>query len=406
MRLLVGRGDPVDPITVMGELTRQGALADVGGAPFVHTLIEAVPTVAHAGHYVARVAELAALRRLIDAGIRIAQLGHEDAVDAAGAVELARAILEEVAGGALAATDAAPDAALEIDDFLNEPEPDYDFVIPGLLERGDRTIITGLEGAGKSVLGRQIAVQTTAGIHPFSLEAISPIRVLLVDCENSRAQVKRELRPLRLRAGSQLASGRLYVAVRPQGIDLYGDAASAAWLEARIRRATPDLIVLGPLYKLASGDPTSEEVARKVSSVLDDLRVRYGFALLIEAHVPHGQGGNRPERPYGASMWMRWPEFGLYLTQTGMLSHWRGQRDEREWPDSLKRGGEWPWTPDRNPREVLWGRIVARVHEDGRTYPIAGLARLLGAGHGSVQRAIEAHQAEWRDLKKGFGETP
>jgi hypothetical protein len=255
------------------------------------------------------------------------------------------------------------------------------------------------------VLGRQIAVQGTAGIHPFTLEAITPIRMLLVDCENSRAQVKRELRPLRLRAGSQLEPGRLYVAVRPQGIDLYGDPAAAAWLEARIRRATPDLMVLGPLYKLAGGDPTSEEVARKVSSVLDDLRVRYGFALLIEAHVPHGQGGNRPERPYGASMWMRWPEFGLHLTQTGMLTHWRGQRDEREWPALLKRGGDWPWTPDRHPREVLWGRIVARVQEDGRTYPIAALARLLGAGHGSIQRAIEAHQAEWSALKKGFGET-
>lgn len=228
--------------------------------------------------------------------------------------------------------------------------------------------------------------------------------MLLVDCENSRAQVKRELRPLRLRAGRQLEPGRLYVAVRPQGIDLYGDAVSAAWLEARILRATPDLLILGPLYKLAGGDPISEEVARKVASVLDDLRVRYGFALLIEAHVPHGQGGNRPERPYGASMWLRWPEFGLHLAQTGMLTHWRGQRDEREWPAVLKRGGEWPWTPDRNPREVLWGRIVARVHEDGRTYPIAGLARLLNAGHGSVQRAVEAHQAEWIDLKKGFGE--
>jgi AAA domain len=133
--------------------------------------------------------------------------------------------------------------------------------------------------------------------------------------------------------------------VRPQGIDLYGDAASAAWLEARIRRATPDLLILGPLYKLAGDDPISEEVARKVASVLDDLRVRYGFALLIEAHVPHGQGGNRPERPYGASMWLRWPEFGLHLAQTGMLTHWRGQRDEREWPAVLKRGGEWPSGP-------------------------------------------------------------
>jgi hypothetical protein len=64
------------------------------------------------------------------------------------------------------------------------------------------------------------------------------------------------------------------------------------------------------------------------------------------------------------------------------LSHWRGQRDQREWPASLKRGGDWPWMPDRDPREVLWGRIIARVHEDGRTYPIARLARLLASATG------------------------
>jgi hypothetical protein len=178
-----------------------------------------------------------------------------------------------------------------------------------------------------------------------------------------------------------------------------------AWLEARIKRAAPDLVIVGPIYKLATGDPISEEVARRVSAVLDRLRVHWGFALLIEAHVPHGQGGNRPERPYGASMWLRWPEFGLYLSQTGTLSHWREQRDQREWPASLKRGGDWPWMPDRDPREVMWGRILARVHEDGRTYPIAGLARQLDVGHGTVQRAIEVHRTDWEELKKALGEA-
>jgi hypothetical protein len=363
-----------------------------------------VPTTANAAHYAARVAELATLRRLIDVGHRLVQLGHEDGMEAAVAGTVARQLLEETAGAAILG-DSGVGAVLDIDDFLEEPEADYDWVIPGLLERGDRTIITGLEGIGKSVLFRQIATQACAGIHPFTLESISPIRALLVDCENSRAQVRREVRPLRVRAGVQLERGRLYIVVQPQGIDLYGEAASAAWLESKIRGATPDLVALGPLYKLASGDPTSEEVARKVSAVLDDLRVRYGFALLIEGHVPHGHGGSRPPRPYGASMWLRWPEFGLHLSESGTLSHWRGQRDEREWPSSLKRGGDWPWTPDRDPREVLWGRIVARCHEDGRTYSIAGLARLLGAGHGSVQRAIEAHHTEWNELKKALGEA-
>ncbi len=401
---LEAAGRPVDPVTVAAELDRQKALADVGGAPFLHTLVEAVPTAANAGTYAARVAELGGVRRLIDVGTRITQLGYERGMTAADAGGAARQILEQVAQR-MRTADSSLEVVQNIDDFLQAPEPDYDWVIPGLLERGDRTILTDLEGIGKSVLLRQIVTQASAGIHPFTLETITPIRALLIDCENSPPQVRREIRPLRLRAGVQLDPDRFSIVVQPQGIDLYGAPADATWLEAKIKGASPDLVALGPLYKLAFGDPTSEEVARKVSAILDALRVRYRFALVIEGHVPHGKDGNRPTRPYGASMWLRWPEFGLHLTEAGTLSHWRGQRDEREWPSTLKRGGEWPWTPDQNPREVLWGRIVARVHQDGRTYSVNGLARLLGVGHGSVQRAVEAHRAEWDELRKGLGEA-
>jgi replicative DNA helicase len=73
---LADRGQPTDPVTVLGELDDSGELADVGGGPFLHTLVEAVPTVANAGHYAQLVAEAARRRRVIDLGIRLA---HSDA---------------------------------------------------------------------------------------------------------------------------------------------------------------------------------------------------------------------------------------------------------------------------------------------------------------------------------------
>jgi replicative DNA helicase len=73
---LADRGQPTDPVTVLGELDDAGELADVGGGPFLHTLVQAVPTVANAGHYARLVAEAARRRRVIDLGV---QLAHSDA---------------------------------------------------------------------------------------------------------------------------------------------------------------------------------------------------------------------------------------------------------------------------------------------------------------------------------------
>jgi replicative DNA helicase len=76
MLRLADRGEPTDPVTVLGELDDGGELADVGGGPFLHTLVQAVPTVANAGHYAQLVAETARRRQVIDLGIRLA---HSDA---------------------------------------------------------------------------------------------------------------------------------------------------------------------------------------------------------------------------------------------------------------------------------------------------------------------------------------
>ena len=72
---LYGRGEPVDPVTTAAELGRRGELVRVGGAPYLHTLSASVPIAANASYYAEIVREKAILRRLVNAGTRIAQMG-------------------------------------------------------------------------------------------------------------------------------------------------------------------------------------------------------------------------------------------------------------------------------------------------------------------------------------------
>jgi replicative DNA helicase len=88
---LYSRGEPADAITVANELTKRGEIARVGGAPYLHTLIACVPTAANAGYYARIVRERAILRRLVEAGTRIVQLGYSGDGDADEIVDRAEA---------------------------------------------------------------------------------------------------------------------------------------------------------------------------------------------------------------------------------------------------------------------------------------------------------------------------
>jgi replicative DNA helicase len=87
---LDARGEPADAVTVSAELTSNGQLTRVGGASYLHTLISMVPTAANAGYYAAIVADRATLRRLVQAGTRIVQMGYDassGASDVAGTID-------------------------------------------------------------------------------------------------------------------------------------------------------------------------------------------------------------------------------------------------------------------------------------------------------------------------------
>ncbi len=88
---LYGRGEPADPVTVSDLLAKRGELARIGGGAYLHTLLASVPTAANAGYYARIVRERAILRRLVEAGTRIVQLGYTGDGDADDLVDRAEA---------------------------------------------------------------------------------------------------------------------------------------------------------------------------------------------------------------------------------------------------------------------------------------------------------------------------
>ena len=93
---IYGRGEPADAITVANYLSKSGSLTNVGGAAYLHTLVASVPTAANAAYYSRIVTERAILRRLVEAGTRIAQMGYSGDAEVDDLVDKAQAEVYDV----------------------------------------------------------------------------------------------------------------------------------------------------------------------------------------------------------------------------------------------------------------------------------------------------------------------
>lgn len=208
-----------------------------------------------------------------------------------------------------------------------------------------------------SVMLRQLAVLPAAGIHPFTFGRVDPIRALVIDVENSERQWRRAIRRMAEQAAMYGARDpRDHVAVEFLPKSDITQAQILGGIHRRIDEVQPDLVVIGPMYRLAPAMKDEEDVA-PVLEALDSIRER-GVAMLIEAHAGHetSRQGVRNLRPRGSSALLGWPEFGLGLQKDKesssyggfskySLVRWRGDRDARPFPTKFTRGQTWPWEP-------------------------------------------------------------
>jgi replicative DNA helicase len=360
---MIRNGQPIDVATVAARLDAAGQTPQLSMAD-LHDWVRDCPPPAMAAEYARLIRDETRVRLAQRATDQVARMLTDPQAND-GLSEILAWQQRQIAELPAPYGDDAVDHTVAA--LLAEPEEAHEWIIPGLIARGERVVLTGHEGHGKSVLLRQIAACTAAGVHPWTGQAShTPARVLHVDVENSRPQTRRGYR--RMRQIRDFLHGdwarNVTARIRPSGIDLIGR--DGGWLHQVASECSPDLIVIGPAYKAMSGDPQRDRDVLAMLAALDDVRVRFNCAVIIEHHSPFGSAdGPRTVRPYGSSVWQRWPEVGV-----GVREHKRDQADEFIRVTEAARTGQPPppdwldavrWRPPREPRdwpsEIRWGAV-------------------------------------------------
>ena len=240
--------------------------------------------------------------------------------------------------------------------FVNESvDESYDWLIPNVLERGERVMVVAAEGVGKTMLARQVALCCAAGLHPFKFTNMKPVRTLMIDLENPERIIRRTSKSI---FGATLHYGHkqnpdAHLLIKPDGIDLLKKS-DRLMIEDKLEQVKPDIVFLGPVYKsfIDPGGRTAEAIAIEIAKYFDTLREYFKCAMWFEHHAPLGSAlASRDLRPFGSAVWSRWPEFGLSLQPDPTspegyvyeVKHFRGARDRRQWPTRMKRGTVFPF---------------------------------------------------------------
>ena len=271
---LYSHGEPTDVITVSEELTKTGLLQRAGGADYLHSIVSVVPTAASAGYYAQIVSDKAVLRRLVEAGTRIANMGYASEGEVTDLVNVAQTEIYQVAGGVEAEdyvplTEAVTVALDEIEaargrdgQMLGVPSgfADLDALTNGF-HNGQLILVAARPALGKSTLAldfaRSAAIRHSLPSIVFSLEmGKAEIAMRLLSAETSIPLQKMRKGMIEARDWTTIAATRGRIENAPLYID---DSPNMTLVEIRAKcrrlkqRVGLKMIIIDYLQLMTSG---------------------------------------------------------------------------------------------------------------------------------------------------------
>jgi hypothetical protein len=282
--------------------------------------------------------------------------------------------------------------------------PTTDELLGPLVIRGQRLVLGGHTGEGKTSLVFQIVRAIVLGEQLFEWQGIGNVRALVIDAEQGLKTVKRRLREAGLDDNSQVDYARV-----PDGLELDRDAQHIAAVEQQLAEGGYALVAADPLYKLHTGDSNAEREAVDLMRLFDRWREQYQFALALPVHCRKPIPGTKftIHDLFGSSAYTRGAEvvLGLQRLRDGYSRlHFLKDRD-----GDLPIGAHWGLLFDREngfQRDPEDGNkeptTVDQVRELLETEPGMTKARLetaTGKSERTIQKALKTLHA----VKDGGG---
>jgi replicative DNA helicase len=319
---ITDRGEPVDLITLSEFLNGKHDLEAIGGAAYLASLADFVPTAANIGYYARIVREKAILRSLISTATEIASRGYEEQGNVEEFLDTAEKVIFEISekkvkASFIAVGEMITDTLKTIDKLYQRKEmvtgvptgyEDLDKLTAGL-QPADLIIVAGRPGMGKTAFALNIATNAAyagVGAAVFSLEMAKEQLVLRMLCSEARvnsAKVRsgylgeRDF-PQLARAAAKLHEAPIYIDDTP--------AISVLELRAKARRLLRDrgkkvgLIVVDYLQLMRGMGPASNreqeisEISRSLKALAKELNVPV-IALSQLNRKVEDRTGRRPQ---------------------------------------------------------------------------------------------------------------
>lgn len=173
-------GAAIDTILIRAELQKRKMLDEVGGFPYLSTILEKVPSAAHGVYYGGIVREKWILREAISAANSVISSAYDERSEGSEVVGRAAIKFTELSMGHAVQeftklSDAVEDAISELTEqkarYITTGLRDLDRAIGGI-GLGMFTLVGGRPGAGKSQLCKQILRNIAAGGTPVGLVTV------------------------------------------------------------------------------------------------------------------------------------------------------------------------------------------------------------------------------------------